>query len=92
MQYQIPPSANPDLKIPVSVIIPVKNEAENLTRCLPALAWADQVFVVDSQSSDQTAEVAASFGAEVVHFHFNGNYPKKKTGPWITYRSGTTGS
>ena len=65
-------------KMPVSVIIPVKNEAENLKRCLPALAWADEVFVVDSQSSDQTAEVAASFGAEVVQFHFNGTYPKKK--------------
>ena len=38
-------------KAPVSVIVPVKNEAENLRRCLPALAWADEVFVVDSQST-----------------------------------------
>ena len=29
-------------KTPVSVIIPVRNEAENLERCLPALAWADE--------------------------------------------------
>ena len=43
------------------MIIPVKNEAENLRRCLPALAWADEIFVVDSQSSDHTAEVAAEF-------------------------------
>ncbi len=42
-------------KAPVSVIVPVKNEADNLRRCLPALAWADEVFVVDSQSTDQTA-------------------------------------
>ena len=60
------------------MIIPVKNEAENLERCLPALAWADEIFVVDSQSSDHTAEVAARFGASVVQFHFNGTYPKKK--------------
>ncbi len=60
------------------MIIPVKNEAENLTRCLPALAWADQVFVVDSQSTDQTAEVAASFGAEVVQFHFNGKLSQEE--------------
>jgi glycosyltransferase involved in cell wall biosynthesis len=65
-------------KTPVSVIIPVRNEAENLERCLPALAWADEVFVVDSQSSDQTAEVAERSGASVVQFHFNGAYPKKK--------------
>src|SRR6267154_3668613 len=63
---------------PVSVIVPVKNEAENLRRCLPALAWADQVIVVDSQSTDETAIVAREHGAEVVQFHFNGTYPKKK--------------
>jgi glycosyltransferase involved in cell wall biosynthesis len=63
---------------PVSVIVPVKNEAENLRRCLPALAWADEVIVVDSQSTDETATVAREHGAEVVQFHFNGTYPKKK--------------
>jgi glycosyltransferase involved in cell wall biosynthesis len=62
----------------VSVIIPVKNEAENLRRCLPALSWAEEVFVVDSQSTDDTAAAAAEHGATVVQFHFNGTYPKKK--------------
>jgi glycosyltransferase involved in cell wall biosynthesis len=65
-------------KAPVSVIVPVKNEAANLCRCLPALAWADEVYVVDSQSTDQTAAVARAAGAIVVQFHFNGRYPKKK--------------
>jgi glycosyltransferase involved in cell wall biosynthesis len=65
-------------RAPVSVIVPVKNEAANLRLCLPALAWADEVFVVDSQSRDETAEVAAEHGATVVQFHFNGTYPKKK--------------
>ena len=65
-------------RAPVSVIVPVKNEAENLRRCLPALAWADEVFVVDSQSTDETARVASDHGASVVQFHFNGTYPKKK--------------
>jgi glycosyltransferase involved in cell wall biosynthesis len=64
--------------VPVSVIVPVKNEAENLRRCLPALAWADEVFVVDSQSSDRTEQVAREHGACVVQFHFNGTFPKKK--------------
>jgi glycosyltransferase involved in cell wall biosynthesis len=58
--------------------VPVKNEADNLRRCLPALAWADEVFVVDSQSTDDTPLVAEDFGATVVQFHFNGTYPKKK--------------
>jgi glycosyltransferase involved in cell wall biosynthesis len=65
-------------KAKVSVIVPVKNEADNLRRCLPALAWADEVIVVDSQSTDGTVTVAAEQGASVVQFHFNGSYPKKK--------------
>jgi glycosyltransferase involved in cell wall biosynthesis len=65
-------------KIPVSVLIPAKNEAENLPACLASLDRADQIFVVDSQSSDRTAEIADSYGAEVVEFYFNGQWPKKK--------------
>jgi glycosyltransferase involved in cell wall biosynthesis len=72
------PASNECDKVRVSVLVPVRNEAENLRRCLPALAWADEIFVVDSQSTDATAEVAERFGAQVVQFHFNGSYPKKK--------------
>src|SRR3954468_6152113 len=68
----------PPAKARGSVLVPVKNEADNLRRCLPALAWADEVFVVDSQSSDATREVAEEHGCHVVQFHFNGSYPKKK--------------
>jgi glycosyltransferase involved in cell wall biosynthesis len=71
-------TASEPSRAPLSVLVPVKNEAENLRRCLPALAWADEVIVVDSQSTDATAEVAAAHGARVVQFHFNGSYPKKK--------------
>ena len=65
-------------KIPVSVLIPIRNEAANLPRCLASVAWADQVFVVDSQSSDGSGAVATAAGAEVVQFQFNGVWPKKK--------------
>ena len=65
-------------KANLSVIVPVKNEAENLRRCLPALRWADEVFVVDSGSTDDTAAVARDLGATVVQFQFNGTFPKKK--------------
>ena len=62
----------------VSVIVPVKDDAENLRRCLPALGWADEVFVVDSQSRDETGRVAEENGARLAQFRFNGTYPKKK--------------
>lgn len=65
-------------KIPVSVLIPAKDEEYNLAACLESVARADEVFVVDSQSSDRSEEIALSYGAEVVQFHFNGRWPKKK--------------
>lgn len=66
------------LKIPVSVLIPAKNEEENLPACLASVARADEVFVVDSQSSDRSVAIAEAQGAKVVQFHFNGHWPKKK--------------
>lgn len=66
------------LKVPLSVLVPVKNEALNLPRCLASVAWAAEVWVVDSQSTDATVSVAEVHGARVVQFDFNGTWPKKK--------------
>ena len=79
-------------KARVSVIVPVKNEAENLRRCLPALAWADEVFVVDSQSTDETARVAAEHGARSSSSTSTGPIPRRRTGRSRTCRSATSGS
>jgi glycosyltransferase involved in cell wall biosynthesis len=65
-------------KIPISVLIPAKNEEANLPACLASLEPADEVFLVDSQSSDRSIEIAENWGAKVVQFHFNGGWPKKK--------------
>jgi glycosyltransferase involved in cell wall biosynthesis len=65
-------------KIPVSVLIPAKNEEKNLPACLESVARADEIFVVDSQSSDRSGEISESFGAQVVQFYFKGGWPKKK--------------
>jgi glycosyltransferase involved in cell wall biosynthesis len=66
------------VKVPLSVIVPIKNEAENLPRCLKSIGWADEIFVVDSQSTDGSQAIAQSFGAQVVQFKLNGTWPKKK--------------
>jgi glycosyltransferase involved in cell wall biosynthesis len=65
-------------RVPLSVIIPIKNEAANLLRCLDCVKWADEIFVVDSQSTDGSIEIAQERGAKVVQFQFNGTWPKKK--------------
>jgi len=64
--------------VPVSVIVPIKNEAGNLPRCLASIDWADEIFVVDSQSADESIDLALQHGAQVVQFEFNGTWPKKK--------------
>jgi glycosyltransferase involved in cell wall biosynthesis len=61
----------------VSVLVPVKNEAANIAACLESLRWAGEIFVVDSQSTDGTAALAAAAGAQVVQFYYQGG-PKKK--------------
>ena len=65
-------------KLPITVLLAVKNEALNLPKCLAALNPAQRVVVLDSNSTDGTSELAKSFGAEVVQFNFRGGYPKKR--------------
>ena len=52
--------------VPVSVVVLTRDEEPNIRRCLAAVAWASQVVVVDSGSTDDTAQIAGSLGAEVV--------------------------
>lgn len=66
------PAMAPELA--VSVIIPVKNDAERLALCLASLAQQDypadryDVIVVDNGSSDESREVAEQAGAKVLSF------------------------
>ena len=62
----------------ITVVIPVKNEAKNLLRCIEAVRSMGPVLVVDSGSTDNTPEVAKSAGAEVLDFQWNGQFPKKR--------------
>jgi glycosyltransferase involved in cell wall biosynthesis len=42
-----------------------KNEARNIEACLRSVSFADQIVVLDSGSSDGTAEIARAMGAQV---------------------------
>ena len=71
-------AGKPPALLPLSVIVPVRNEAHNLRRCLESLKSVGEIYVVDSQSSDDTAAIAESYGAKVVQFHYAGGWPKKR--------------
>ena len=49
----------------LSVVIITFNEEANLPRTLESVKWADEIVVVDSESTDRTVELARAFGAKV---------------------------
>ena len=65
-------------KIPVSVLVQTKNEEKGILNCLAALKDFDEVIVVDSNSTDRTADIARDTGASVVNFTWDGKFPQKK--------------
>ncbi|MGV8058370.1 MAG: glycosyltransferase family 2 protein [Smithellaceae bacterium] len=76
-------------KVPLSVAIITKNEEENLRSCLQSVAFARQIVVVDSGSTDATLQIAAEFGCEIYNEGWLGFGPQKQSGidkcrePWI---------
>lgn len=62
------PQALPPVRPRVSVLVPARNEAQNLPLSLPGLLaqGADEVLVLDDHSQDATRQVAHSLGARVI--------------------------
>src|SRR5271154_5502787 len=73
----------------VSIAMLACNEAENLRRTLPSVAWADELILVDSGSTDDTVAIAQSFGAKVFSEPWKGYGAQmnsaidKCTSPWV---------
>jgi len=53
-------------RLPLSALVTSYNEGALLPRCLEAVAFCDELIVIDVESSDDTAAVARAHGAEVV--------------------------
>jgi len=76
-------------KIPLSVAIITKDEATNLPGCLKSVAFARQIVVVDSGSTDGTLEIARDFGCDVFVEPWKGFGPQKQMAidrcrePWV---------
>ncbi len=69
----------------------VKNEAENLPRCLGSVRdVVNEMIVLDTGSTDETVAIAQSFGAQVHHFPWNNSFSDARNealkyviGDWI---------
>jgi len=74
----------------LSIILITKNESANIRACLESVAWADEIIVVDSGSTDGTVEIAREFTSHVYsHPDWPGFGPQKNraldyaTGDWV---------
>ncbi|MGA9568415.1 MAG: glycosyltransferase family 2 protein [Candidatus Korobacteraceae bacterium] len=73
----------------LSVVIITFNEEANLARTLASVAWADEIIIVDSGSTDRTREVAESFHAQLCVESWKGFSAQKNSalakayGDWI---------
>ena len=74
----------------LSVVVITRNEAEAIRPCLESVAWADDIVVLDSASSDGTPDICRGMGARVVEAgDWPGFGPQKNraiahaTGDWV---------
>ena len=65
------------MKAPLSAVLITRNAANVLEPCLESLAFADEIVIVDSGSSDRTAEIARERGARMVQKEWLG-YGRQK--------------
>ena len=71
----------------------VKNEADNLPRCLNSVAnIVDEIIIVDTGSTDKTVEIAERYNARVYHHPWENSFSKARnyslkyaTCDWILY-------
>lgn len=78
-------------KLPFSVLILTKNEEERLPACLRSVARCDDVVVLDSGSTDRTAEIAVAMGARIFQNPFRDFAQQRNHGmetipfrhPWV---------
>ena len=73
----------------ISIAILAHNEAANIRRTLESVAWADELILVDSGSTDETVVIAREFGAKVFIESWKGyggqmnSAIDKCTSPWV---------
>jgi len=53
-------------KAPVSIVVITKNEEENIDECLASASWADEIIVVDDDSTDNTCQIAQKYTDKIL--------------------------
>lgn len=66
-------------RLPVTVILPVRQEPAQVAALLPLLSDFARVVIIESTEEPTTRELAAAHGADFFVFQWQGGYPKKRT-------------
>jgi glycosyltransferase involved in cell wall biosynthesis len=65
-------------KLKISAVVVCYNERDNIEKCLKSLSWADEIIVVDSYSTDGTAELCRKYTNRVYQKEWPGYIQQKK--------------
>lgn len=77
------------MREPLSLVVTTFNNAATLQRCLGSAAFADDIVVLDSGSTDATVEIAAKYKARIFSEPFKGYAAQKQSAldkaahPWV---------
>src|SRR2546426_9825069 len=73
----------------IAAVVITKNEERNIRECLTSVRWADEIVVVDAESTDRTAKLAKAYTPKVFVRAWSGYGPQKNfamaqaTADWI---------
>jgi glycosyltransferase involved in cell wall biosynthesis len=71
----------------ISVLILTKNEQQDLPGCLTSVAWSDDIHVLDSESTDETVNIAKNFGAKITVRPFDGYASQRNFGLQLPFKN-----
>jgi glycosyltransferase involved in cell wall biosynthesis len=79
----------PGVRATVSAVVICGNEEANIGACLASVSWCDEIVVIDSLSTDRTAEIAREYTPHVIRRPWPGYVAQKNfaleraTGDWV---------
>ncbi|MBI2103747.1 glycosyltransferase family 2 protein [Candidatus Woesebacteria bacterium] len=76
----------------LSVVILTKNEQENITDCIKSVKFANEIIIIDDNSTDKTIQIARKQGAKIFERSLNGDFAaqrnfglNKVTSKWVLF-------
>ena len=74
----------------LSVVVLTKNEESNIAACLESVKWADEIIVMDDNSTDKTIDIARRYTDKVIVSSMDRDFAKQRnlsisycSGDWI---------